>query len=185
MHTHIHTHNDQLVQNTTNSRFNWLDVTTYRSTTHQIETHQVQIGTTEKKRWIINTLSNHLEFDCTFKADCNASKPLQYNFYGQFQSHDPQSDYLIGTPVEEEIKMLRWCTRQNGALTLLATNGNPSRQQARWKSHHASHNHQPDPYFELLGTKAIPSATLICVISTVKCFGCTFQNFKISVWPLS
>lgn len=47
---------------------------------------------------------------------------IEYKFYGQFQSHEPEFDYLKSLEIEEKINMIKWCKRQNDALMLLATN---------------------------------------------------------------
>lgn len=41
----------------------------------------------------------------------------------QFQSHEPEFDYLKSLEIEEKINRIRWCKRQNAAHFLLSTNG--------------------------------------------------------------
>jgi len=45
-----------------------------------------------------------------------------YEFYGQFQSHEPEFDYLKSLDIEEKINDIVWCPRTNNSLHLLATN---------------------------------------------------------------
>lgn len=41
----------------------------------------------------------------------------------QFQSHEPEFDYLKSLEIEEKINRIKWCKRQNAAHFLLSTNG--------------------------------------------------------------
>jgi serine/threonine-protein phosphatase 2A regulatory subunit B len=41
----------------------------------------------------------------------------------QFQSHEPEFDYLKSLEIEEKINRIKWCKRQNSAHFLLSTNG--------------------------------------------------------------
>ncbi|MES1912318.1 MAG: hypothetical protein MHM6MM_004614 [Cercozoa sp. M6MM] len=47
---------------------------------------------------------------------------IEFRFYGQFQSHEAEFDYLKSLEIEEKINMIRWCRRTNESLILLATN---------------------------------------------------------------
>ncbi|GFY97149.1 protein phosphatase 2A, regulatory subunit PR55 [Actinidia rufa] len=40
----------------------------------------------------------------------------------EFQSHEPEFDYLKSLEIEEKINKIRWCQTANGALFLLSTN---------------------------------------------------------------
>ena len=53
-------------------------------------------------------------------------KTCEYKFYTEFQSHEPEFDYLKSLEIEEKINKIRWCGRQNQAHFLLSTNGAPS-----------------------------------------------------------
>ncbi|XP_013655546.1 serine/threonine protein phosphatase 2A 55 kDa regulatory subunit B alpha isoform isoform X1 [Brassica napus] len=51
--------------------------------------------------------------------------PLRHPEFGyktEFQSHDPEFDYLKSLEIEEKINKIRWCQTANGALFLLSTN---------------------------------------------------------------
>jgi len=45
-----------------------------------------------------------------------------YEFYGQFQSHDPEFDYLKSLEIDERINKLCWLPRTNNSINLLSTN---------------------------------------------------------------
>ncbi|KAI8999236.1 protein phosphatase 2A regulatory subunit PR55 [Gaertneriomyces semiglobifer] len=49
-------------------------------------------------------------------------KGCEYKFYTEFQSHEPEFDYLKSLEIEEKINKIRWCKRQNAAHYLLSTN---------------------------------------------------------------
>ncbi|WRT68922.1 protein phosphatase PP2A regulatory subunit B [Kwoniella shivajii] len=46
----------------------------------------------------------------------------EYKFYTEFQSHEPEFDYLKSLEIEEKINRIKWCKRQNAAHFLLSTN---------------------------------------------------------------
>mmetsp|Transcript_5290 Transcript_5290/g.9393 ORF Transcript_5290/g.9393 Transcript_5290/m.9393 type:complete len:504 (+) Transcript_5290:229-1740(+) len=48
--------------------------------------------------------------------------PLEYRFQCEFQSHEPEFDYLKSLEIEEKINRIRWCRPSNDALLLLSTN---------------------------------------------------------------
>ena len=50
------------------------------------------------------------------------SNPVEYKFYTEFQSHEPEFDYLKSLEIEEKINKIRWCRRGNNAHFLLSTN---------------------------------------------------------------
>jgi serine/threonine-protein phosphatase 2A regulatory subunit B len=50
-------------------------------------------------------------------------KSCEYKFYTEFQSHEPEFDYLKSLEIEEKINKIKWCRRQNAAHFLLSTNG--------------------------------------------------------------
>jgi hypothetical protein len=65
---------------------------------------------------------------------CRAQKKgCEYKFHTEFQSHEPEFDYLKSLEIEEKINKIRWCRRQNAAHFLLSTNGasKAERTQAR------------------------------------------------------
>eukprot|EP00735_Rhodelphis_limneticus_P000736 TRINITY_DN1125_c0_g1::TRINITY_DN1125_c0_g1_i1::g.17280::m.17280 TRINITY_DN1125_c0_g1::TRINITY_DN1125_c0_g1_i1::g.17280 ORF type:complete len:471 (-),score=77.43,sp/Q39247/2ABB_ARATH/48.38/2e-163,WD40/PF00400.27/5,WD40/PF00400.27/2.4,WD40/PF00400.27/1.3,WD40/PF00400.27/3.5,WD40/PF00400.27/0.89,WD40/PF00400.27/1.1e+02,DUF693/PF05113.8/0.062 TRINITY_DN1125_c0_g1_i1:633-2045(-) len=46
----------------------------------------------------------------------------KYEFYTEFQSHEPEFDYLKSLEIEEKINKIRWCRRVNSSQMLLCTN---------------------------------------------------------------
>ena len=46
-----------------------------------------------------------------------------YKFYAEFQSHEPEFDYLKSLEIEEKINKIKWCRRTNDSHFLLTTNG--------------------------------------------------------------
>ena len=64
----------------------------------------------------ILTLFGHL-------SGTKQKKGCEYKFFTEFQSHEPEFDYLKSLEIEEKINKIRWCRRQNAAHFLLSTNG--------------------------------------------------------------
>jgi len=50
------------------------------------------------------------------------SSDVEYRFYCEFQSHEPEFDYLKSLEIEEKINCIRWCKNRAGPLFLLSTN---------------------------------------------------------------
>lgn len=50
-------------------------------------------------------------------------KGCQYKFWTEFQSHEPEFDYLKSLEIEEKINKIKWCKRQNNGHFLISTNG--------------------------------------------------------------
>jgi len=48
--------------------------------------------------------------------------PLEYKFYTEFQSHEPEFDCLKSLEIEEKINMIKWGKKINHGLFLLACN---------------------------------------------------------------
>lgn len=47
----------------------------------------------------------------------------EYRFYHEFQSHEPEFDYLKSLEIEEKVNKIKWFRRHNASLTMLSTNG--------------------------------------------------------------
>jgi len=58
----------------------------------------------------------------TKAGSSRAQAPVEYKFFTEFQSHEPEFDYLKSLEIEEKINKIRWCKRQNDAHFLLSTN---------------------------------------------------------------
>ncbi|KAL3916682.1 MAG: hypothetical protein SGPRY_006714 [Prymnesium sp.] len=51
-----------------------------------------------------------------------SSADLEYRFYCEFQSHEPEFDCLKSLEIEEKLNCVRWCKNRPGPLFLLSTN---------------------------------------------------------------
>eukprot|EP01113_Clastostelium_recurvatum_P010014 TRINITY_DN1489_c0_g1_i1.p1 TRINITY_DN1489_c0_g1~~TRINITY_DN1489_c0_g1_i1.p1 ORF type:complete len:506 (+),score=104.80 TRINITY_DN1489_c0_g1_i1:86-1519(+) len=67
----------------------------------------------------------------TSKKKENKSTP-EYKFHAEFQSHEPEFDYLKSLEIEEKINKIKWVPRQNNAHFLLTTNDKTIKL---WKVH--------------------------------------------------
>ncbi|XP_043713098.1 serine/threonine protein phosphatase 2A 55 kDa regulatory subunit B beta isoform-like isoform X2 [Telopea speciosissima] len=56
------------------------------------------------------------------KMDYPAARHPEFRYKTEFQSHEPEFDYLKSLEIEEKINKVRWCQTANGALFLLSAN---------------------------------------------------------------
>ncbi|KAF7135948.1 hypothetical protein RHSIM_Rhsim08G0231900 [Rhododendron simsii] len=56
------------------------------------------------------------------RTDYPISRHPEFRYKTEFQSHEPEFDYLKSLEIEEKINKIRWCQTANGALFLLSTN---------------------------------------------------------------
>ncbi|XP_042048233.1 serine/threonine protein phosphatase 2A 55 kDa regulatory subunit B beta isoform-like [Salvia splendens] len=56
------------------------------------------------------------------RMDCSVGRHPEFRYKTEFQSHEPEFDYLKSLEIEEKINKIRWCQAANGALFLLSTN---------------------------------------------------------------
>ncbi|KAL0417124.1 UNVERIFIED_CONTAM: Serine/threonine protein phosphatase 2A regulatory subunit B alpha isoform [Sesamum latifolium] len=63
------------------------------------------------------TSRNELE-----RLDSVVSKHPRFHYKTEFQSHEPEFDYLKSIEIEEKINKVRWCATPNGSLFILSTN---------------------------------------------------------------
>ncbi|PON76696.1 Protein phosphatase 2A regulatory subunit PR [Parasponia andersonii] len=56
------------------------------------------------------------------RADYSIGRHPEFRYKTEFQSHEPEFDYLKSLEIEEKINKIRWCQTANGALFLLSTN---------------------------------------------------------------
>ncbi|KAM7471813.1 hypothetical protein LguiA_009996 [Lonicera macranthoides] len=56
------------------------------------------------------------------KTDYPITRHPEFRYKTEFQSHEPEFDYLKSLEIEEKINKIRWCQTANGALFLLSTN---------------------------------------------------------------
>jgi serine/threonine-protein phosphatase 2A regulatory subunit B len=54
--------------------------------------------------------------------DYSIGRHPEFRYKTEFQSHEPEFDYLKSLEIEEKINKIRWCQTANGALFLLSTN---------------------------------------------------------------
>jgi len=47
----------------------------------------------------------------------------EYRFHCEFQSHEPEFDYLKSLEIEEKINQIKWCRPSGNSMFLLSTNG--------------------------------------------------------------
>ncbi|OAY81187.1 Serine/threonine protein phosphatase 2A 55 kDa regulatory subunit B beta isoform [Ananas comosus] len=67
-------------------------------------------------------LKNNIHRRDLERADCPISRHPEFRYKTEFQSHEPEFDYLKSLEIEEKINKIRWCQTANGALSLLSTN---------------------------------------------------------------
>ncbi|PIA29281.1 hypothetical protein AQUCO_06100059v1 [Aquilegia coerulea] len=56
------------------------------------------------------------------QLDYNVNKCIEYRYKTEFQSHEPEFDYLRSVEIEEKINKVRWCSSPNESLFILSTN---------------------------------------------------------------
>ncbi|WOL08187.1 serine/threonine protein phosphatase [Canna indica] len=56
------------------------------------------------------------------RQDYPVSRNGEFHYKTEFQSHEPEFDYLKSLEIEEKINKIRWCHTTNGSLFLLSTN---------------------------------------------------------------
>ncbi|XVE97659.1 hypothetical protein REPUB_Repub03eG0037800 [Reevesia pubescens] len=56
------------------------------------------------------------------KMDYPMNRHPEFRYKTEFQSHEPEFDYLKSLEIEEKINKIRWCQSASGALFLLSTN---------------------------------------------------------------
>ncbi|RZR80746.1 hypothetical protein BHM03_00006821 [Ensete ventricosum] len=66
------------------------------------------------------------------KEDYPITRHPEFRYKTEFQSHEPEFDYLKSLEIEEKINKIKWCPTANGALFLLSTNDKTIKY---WKVH--------------------------------------------------
>ncbi|PON35739.1 Protein phosphatase 2A regulatory subunit PR [Parasponia andersonii] len=56
------------------------------------------------------------------RMDYSISRHPEFRYKTEFQSHEPEFDYLKSLEIEEKINKIRWCQTANSAVFLLSTN---------------------------------------------------------------
>ncbi|XP_058787432.1 serine/threonine protein phosphatase 2A 55 kDa regulatory subunit B beta isoform-like isoform X2 [Vicia villosa] len=54
--------------------------------------------------------------------DYSNSRHPEFRYKTEFQSHEPEFDYLKSLEIEEKINKIKWCQTANGYVFLLSTN---------------------------------------------------------------
>ncbi|KAJ3671088.1 hypothetical protein LUZ60_008514 [Juncus effusus] len=67
-------------------------------------------------------LKDNLNRNDLEKTDYSVATHPEFRYKTEFQSHEPEFDYLKSLEIEEKINKIRWCQTANGALFLLSTN---------------------------------------------------------------
>ena len=62
-------------------------------------------------------------------SQASIRQPCKYKVFAEFQSHEPEFDYLKSLEIEEKINQITFCRPVNGAVFLLSTNGARARAQ--------------------------------------------------------
>jgi len=57
-----------------------------------------------------------------FQREESEETLCEYKFFAEFQSHEPEFDYLKSLEIEEKINQIKWCSSHNQSLFLLTTN---------------------------------------------------------------
>ncbi|KMZ74447.1 Serine/threonine protein phosphatase 2A 55 kDa regulatory subunitB beta isoform [Zostera marina] len=64
---------------------------------------------------------NEIDLDLE-RHDHSMGQHPEFRYKTEFQSHEPEFDYLKSLEIEEKINKIRWCEASNGSLFLLSTN---------------------------------------------------------------
>nr|CAB3468215.1 unnamed protein product [Digitaria exilis] len=56
------------------------------------------------------------------RQDVPINRHPEFRYKTEFQSHEPEFDYLKSLEIEEKINKIKWCQTANSALSLLSTN---------------------------------------------------------------
>ncbi|XP_072978222.1 serine/threonine protein phosphatase 2A 55 kDa regulatory subunit B beta isoform-like isoform X1 [Typha angustifolia] len=67
-------------------------------------------------------LKDHVQRRDLEREDYAISRHPEFRYRTEFQSHEPEFDYLKSLEIEEKINKIRWCQTANNALFLLSTN---------------------------------------------------------------
>jgi serine/threonine-protein phosphatase 2A regulatory subunit B len=65
------------------------------------------------------------------RQDYPIARHPEFRYKTEFQSHEPEFDYLKSLEIEEKINKIKWCQTANNALFLLSTNDKTIKY---WKS---------------------------------------------------
>lgn len=70
-----------------------------------------------------NTPNQHISrSELEKQMDFTSTSHPEYRYKTEFQSHEPEFDYLKSLEIEEKINRVRWCAAPNGSMFILSTN---------------------------------------------------------------
>ncbi|KAA3459684.1 Serine/threonine phosphatase 2A 55 kDa regulatory subunit B beta-like protein [Gossypium australe] len=69
-----------------------------------------------------NTADQHYSRNQLEQLDYVSLNHPEYRYKTEFQSHEPEFDYLKSLEIEEKVNKLKWCTSLSGSLFILSTN---------------------------------------------------------------
>ncbi|KAK0586664.1 hypothetical protein LWI29_010409 [Acer saccharum] len=69
-----------------------------------------------------DTPNPHFYRDELEQMDYTSTKHPEYQYKTEFQSHEPEFDYLKSLEIEEKINRIRWCSTPNESMFILSTN---------------------------------------------------------------
>ncbi|XP_031373820.1 serine/threonine protein phosphatase 2A 55 kDa regulatory subunit B beta isoform-like isoform X2 [Punica granatum] len=120
------------------------------------------------------------------RMDYSISKHPEFRYKTEFQSHEPEFDYLKSLEIEEKINKIRWCQTVNGALFLLSTNDKTIKLwKVQEKKLKKVCNMNIDPSNTMgngtVGSTSIPISSKPCFENggcDAKHFGCSINDFQ-------
>jgi serine/threonine-protein phosphatase 2A regulatory subunit B len=74
----------------------------------------------ERNETVSRNIAKFIDLLCWYTGP--QKKTCEYKFHTEFQSHEPEFDYLKSLEIEEKINKIKWCRRQNASHYLLSTN---------------------------------------------------------------
>ncbi|KAJ4712369.1 Serine/threonine-protein phosphatase 2A 55 kDa regulatory subunit B [Melia azedarach] len=69
-----------------------------------------------------STQNQHFSRNELEQMDYTSTSHPEYRYKTEFQSHEPEFDYLKSFEIEEKINRVRWCAAPNGSMLILSTN---------------------------------------------------------------
>jgi len=67
------------------------------------------------------------------RQDVPVTRHPEFRYKTEFQSHEPEFDYLKSLEIEEKINKIKWCQTSNNALSLLSTNDKTIKYWKVWR----------------------------------------------------
>lgn len=103
-------------------------------------------------------------------SNSKRSSSATYRFYAEFQSHEPEFDYLKSLEINERINRIGWCRRINDSHHLLTTNDKTVKLwKVRQRSVHAVVENNASVAKKLTSSSAVVSDATAAVIQIPLC----------------